>query len=491
MGQEQHEYRKIAKGTAIFGGVQIFNILIGIIKSKVVAIFLGAEGVGILGLFNSVVDLVRNVTGLGLNTSAVREISFHSENEIELKRVTSIVRKLCWLTGLLGMISMIILAPWLSQWTFNSSQYTAAFMILSIVPLLQSLSFGQLAVMQGLRKVGHLAKANLYGGVGGLIFLIPSYWWLGVDGVVPYLIISQIITLSCSYYFANKLKIKSIVLTFKQSCTMGMEMIKLGILLTLTAFLATFITYLLRVYITTEGGLVDVGLYTAASSIFMSYIGLVFTAMGTDFFPRLSAVRNDNAKISEMTNQQAEIGVLILTPMVVAFMLFAPLILTVLYSSDFVPASEMLRWAMLGVLLQTASWPLAYVILAKANNKVYLLKEIGSGTYLLCFSLLGYKYFGITGLGIGFVCTYVCGLIQNILLNKYLYKVTLNWQYYKILAPCLMMCGAMFVIILFLDNTIWLYVAGVLIFCGSAWYSFGQLNKKIGIKNIIVTRFKK
>ena len=72
---EQSSYRQIFKATSLFGGVQVFQILIGIIRTKFVAVLLGTTGVGIMGLFNAPLQLILSVTGLGITFSAVRDIS--------------------------------------------------------------------------------------------------------------------------------------------------------------------------------------------------------------------------------------------------------------------------------------------------------------------------------------------------------------------------------------------------------------------------------
>ena len=50
---ERKGYRTAFKATSLFGGVQVVTILIGILKSKLVAVWLGVTGFGIMGLFNS------------------------------------------------------------------------------------------------------------------------------------------------------------------------------------------------------------------------------------------------------------------------------------------------------------------------------------------------------------------------------------------------------------------------------------------------------
>ena len=45
--EKKNIYRTIVKATGLFGGTQVFTILCSIIKTKLVAIWLGAEGVGL------------------------------------------------------------------------------------------------------------------------------------------------------------------------------------------------------------------------------------------------------------------------------------------------------------------------------------------------------------------------------------------------------------------------------------------------------------
>lgn len=71
-GRRKNIYRTIVKATGLFGGTQVFTILCSIIKTKLVAIWLGAEGVGIIGLYNNTVEMISSLTRLGIGTSSVR-----------------------------------------------------------------------------------------------------------------------------------------------------------------------------------------------------------------------------------------------------------------------------------------------------------------------------------------------------------------------------------------------------------------------------------
>lgn len=103
MPNQQSSYRQIMKATSIFGGVQVFNILIQLIRSKVIAVLLGPAGMGVIGLLNSTISLITSVSNFGLGTSAVRNISEAdaSGNTEKVRETLSVFRTLVWATSIL------------------------------------------------------------------------------------------------------------------------------------------------------------------------------------------------------------------------------------------------------------------------------------------------------------------------------------------------------------------------------------------------------
>ena len=207
------------KATSIFGGVQVFNILISVIRSKFIAILLGPAGMGISGLLLSTTGLINSLTNFGLGISAVRDIARANETDDpkKISRVVSVFRKLVWITGLLGMAVTLILSPYLSEITFGNKDYTIGFMLLSCTLLFTQFISGQDVLLQGMRKISELAKANLLGSLFGLLTSIPLYYVYGIKGIIPAIIISTIITFIITWYFARSLKVEKVSVTIKQS----------------------------------------------------------------------------------------------------------------------------------------------------------------------------------------------------------------------------------------------------------------------------------
>ena len=106
-------YRSILKATSLFGSVQVYQILIQVLRAKVIAILLGPVGVGVLGLFQSAIQFFQNLTNMGLSQSAVRDVSeaFGAKNEEKVAIVTAVVRRLVWITGIFGSLIVACLSP--------------------------------------------------------------------------------------------------------------------------------------------------------------------------------------------------------------------------------------------------------------------------------------------------------------------------------------------------------------------------------------------
>lgn len=486
MSEQQTSYRQIMKATSLFGGVQVFQIIISVIRSKFVAVLLGPAGMGVVGLLTSTVGFVSALTNFGLGTSAVKNISESNatQNELRIATVITVMRKIVWITGLIGAALTLALSPWLSQITFGNKDYTIAFVWISITLLFNQLSTGQMVLLQGLRKLQSLAKANLFGSVVGLFVTVPLYYKLGIKGIVPVIILTSATTLFFSWYFAQKLKVKSVKVTKDTTIKEGKEMLVMGFAISLSGLAAVASAYLLRIYISRTGNVADVGLYTAGFTIIGTYVGMIFTAMGTDYYPRLSAVANSNDLSKRNINQQAEIALLILAPILIAFLVFINWAIILLYSNQFIAVTGMVYWAALGMFFKAGSWAVAFVFLAKGASRLFFWNEFIGNSYTLLFNILGYHFYGLTGLGFSFLITYIVYLAQVYVIAKIKYEFSFNKSFLIMFFIQFSLALISFAAVKFLQQP-YPYIVGVILIIISSWYSVNELEKRLAIKQVV------
>jgi O-antigen/teichoic acid export membrane protein len=487
--EQQSSYRQIFKATSLFGGVQVFNILIGIIRSKFIAVLLGTTGMGIAGLLSSTTSLVAGLTNFGLGTSAVRDVAeAHAQQDKQrISTVITTLRRLVWFTGLLGTFITLIFAPWLSELTFGNRDYTYPFMFLSITLLFSQLSTGQNVLLQGTRNLRYLAKANLLGSALGLLVTVPLYYIFGIKGIVPALVVASVITLVLSWYFSSKILIDKIRLSFKEIRREGKSMLVMGFMLSLSGLITLAVSYLTRIYIVNEGNVDQVGLYNAGFAIIGTYVGLVFTAMGTDYYPRLAGVAHDNQLAKKTINQQAEIAILILAPILMIFFVFIHWVVQLLYSIQFTPVTGMIHWAALGMLFRAASWSVAFLYLAKGVSKLFFVNELLTNIYSLAFNIIGYKYWGLDGLGIAFLACYMIYLLQVFVICNRKYEFNFGKAFIKIFTLQLICAVVCFCMMKFIASP-YQYLTGCILVGLSSFYSFRELDKRLNLKNIVTLK---
>ena len=418
--ETSNSYSHILKYTSIFGGVQGLVILIGMVRNKLIALLLGPQGMGLMALFNSTVRLISDTTGLGLGMSAVRELSrlYDEEHHEELKSRIELIRSWSLITACLGFVLCVVLSPLINHYTFSWGNHTLHFMLLAPIIALTALSAGELSILKSTRKLRRLAEISIYGVLCALATSVPLYYNFGESAIVPSLIIialSQfIITITYSFhYYPYRVHFDSD--TFSEA----KPMLRLGISFLGAGIMGSGSDFIVRSFLNYEGSLDDVGLYNAGYMITMTYAGVIFSAMETDYFPRLSSVNNNVEERNLLVNRQLEVSLLLISPLLILLISSLPIALPLLYSDAFLAVLPMVKVAIFAMFMRSLELPVAYITLSRGDSKAFFLLET---TYYLLFIMmfwLGYKYAYLFGVGLGLVVT---GLLFNIILYAFAYQ---------------------------------------------------------------------
>lgn len=422
-------YGQILKASSIMGGAAGINLLLGMVRVKFAAVLIGTTGVGLISSFGALQGLIGTITGLGLQSSAVRDIAaaVGKRDQEAIGRAVLTLRRLCWLTGLLGMAAMILLSPLLSQLTFGHRDYTLDIAALGLIILFGNLSGGQMALIQGMRRIGDMARANIFGAAAGTVTAIGFYTALGLRGIIPTLVTVSAFQLALSWYYARQVPVPNVTLTWRQTFSEANGMVRLGLVMMWNGLMLSGVSYLTVTLITQQEGTQAVGLYSAAFALSGMFVNFVLGAMGADYYPRLTNVASDKPAMVRMVNEQTEIGLLLAFPGLLATMALAPWILQLFYTREFLGAVELLQWFILGCMGRVISWPLGFVMLALGKGRYFLLTEttansIHLGLIYICLLLLG-----IEGVAISFFVLYLTYILIVYVTCRHL--ISFRWSY--------------------------------------------------------------
>jgi O-antigen/teichoic acid export membrane protein len=492
MVNNNSSYKSMVRSTAVFGGAQVIQMLIIILRAKFIAVFLGSEGMGLNAIFQSTIAVISSFSCFGIFQSAVRDISqaYESGDRKKLSNTVAVFERLVWFLGILGLIVCLFGSYWLSKLAFNNKDFTGYFALLSIAVFFMALSNGKMVFLQGTRSLNYLAKASMLAAGLSLAISIPFFYYLGPIGIVISIISSSLLLYFCQLYYSRKVKLEKIeTIKFKQIINEGTPMVKLGVVLMVGMVMITIFTYITNIYIGRYGRIEDVGLFQGVSSITTQSISVVMAVLASDFFPRLSAIYQDKDKVEVMVNQQLEMVSLIIVPIIVVLIVFSDLIVQILLSNEFLVVVPMLRWMALSLLARGIWLTMSYIILANGDRKAYFIYDalIGNGLLFL-INITAYSYWGLQGLGISFLIGSIVVSSLLFMVVRVKYKFSFNFEFVKILMILMLLVLTSYLITILFDG--WIkYSLSTLVMIYIFIYSFKILNKRIGILQMLKARF--
>ncbi|PWA08447.1 oligosaccharide flippase family protein [Flavobacterium laiguense] len=476
-------HKTILKATGVFGIMQLMKMLISIVGSKFVAIFLGPIGIGIVGLLNNTLLVIASITSFGFNTTSVREIAIADESDdgSELNKTIFIIQKVAFGVGVFGVIVAVVFCTLLSQWTFGTTNYYHWFVFLSLHFLMTSCTASRVAILQGKRMLKQIAISNIVSSIGITIATVCIYYVYKFDGIIPVILSASAINLGVNLYYTRSFRAVDVSFTLSQIIQRSIPVLKLGLLLSINVVFGHLCTFLIKLYLNNNGATSEIlGFYEVSTVILISYVGMVFSAMSIDFYPRLTAIHQQNTSVKELVNNQIEVALLLITPAIALFYLAAPIVIQLLYTKEFLPVILILKAALFSIVIKAIIWPLGFVILANGNKRQYFKQELVGDFLNVSLTILFYNFFGLVGIGFASVLNFsLYGFyVYYIVRKKYQFgfrKDTLNIVISSIFVG-LMCCSTVCFVDKCYSESILLLV---LVF--SVVYSYWQLDKRIGV----------
>jgi len=429
MTEQVASYRRILKSSSIIGGASVINIVIGLVRTKILAVLLGPVGVGLVGLYTGLLSTASAVATMGLGTIGTRQIAEALSREDE--RALAVVRRaMFWGASLLACAGGFVvwsLRELLALHVLGSVVHATMVGWLALGVALSVAGASQGALIQGMRRIGDMARLSVYGSILNTVLGVALLWQWGQAGLVAFVLIGPLVSFLLGHWYVSRLaEVTSEDISIQEIAHQWQTLLRLGIPFMGASLVGSLVQLWIRVEVDSTLGVDSLGHFQAAWTISMQYIGFVLGAMGADYYPRLTGVINDRKAATRLVNEQTEIALLLSAPVFIAMIGLTPWVIHLLYSSAFQPAVEVLRWQILGDVLKVASWPLGFVILAAGAGKTFFWTE--SLALLLMGGLIAVfsPMVGLQITGVAFLVCYVVYLPLVYVLAKR--RISFQWQ---------------------------------------------------------------
>lgn len=383
------------RATSILSFIQGLGVVASVLRNKATALLIGATGVGLINYFNQGISLVGQIAGFGLSFSGIQRLSrLHERGNLTAqKEYVALLRTWTLLVALLGTLTGIGVGTLIGWFATGSWEQTPQWLLLSPAIAFSILNGTEGAILKATRQLRLLAW-SMGGSTFATLFLaVGVYWCVGIRGVV-FVLVSSLAVQFLLMYLANHRQFP-FRLTFRSPLfrKVGVALFRLGVPYLGAALVGSGIEMLISVSLYRLATVEAVGLYAAGFTLTVSYVRLLFTAVEADYFPQLSAMVTCPQQAIALANEQIDILVLLVAPILILFAALLPWLVPLLYAASFAPIVPMVACALFSMFFKAIYTPVAYFPLAHAKSHIYFVME--TLYYLvLCATVVGGFYIG-------------------------------------------------------------------------------------------------
>lgn len=488
-------YKSIAKSSGLIAIVQIVQMFFGLFRNKAVSILLGSAAFGLYSIYNTLIEMGTVFAVFGLNNSIVRELARSGGDKKNIGKVLYTSNRIILLSSLIVLLLIIVFAEEIGVYLFNEEGHALGVRCVAFIVLFSASARKGYAVLNGIRSLRKLAVSQIVSSAVGSVGVVLAVWFWKTDAIPLALGIISVTMAIITFLYVRKVGIREEKVSRVEFANTAKILLYIGLGVTIASVVSTVMTIMSKSFLTEHYSLSAVGYYQSSWTISNLYTGIILTAMGVDFMPRLSREIDNNKNATELIDQQIIFGIVISSVVISGILLFSKEILYILYTKEFTVASSIVRWHIIGVFLRVIAYPFSYTILAKGDAKLYVIVQILFWTSDYVLLRVCSHFWGFDGLGINYPIAYIGYLAMTYFAAKKICKYSVSSEMISVLVKIVVFIAVAWGLSsLRIDNLLFRYsINGILLLCHFCFVNYYVKNKmKMNIwqfaKNKIISK---
>ncbi|MBB1474337.1 O-antigen translocase [Shewanella sp. SG41-3] len=394
------------------------KILAGLVINKAVSIYIGPSGLAVIGQFQNALGLIQTIAKGGINSGVTKYTAEYHDDPHLRSILWSTSLKLTMYCSLAFSIFLIFGASYFSEYIFKTNDYNYVFITFGFTLTIFSVNQLLLSILNGLKEIKTFISINIIQSIYSLFFTTLLILYFELDGALFAMVTNQSVVF---FIVLWKLRRHNTIIFENFNKRFNNEefkkLLKYSLMALVSAFTVPVSLMIIREYIGGELSWDDAGYWQAMMYISTMYLMVVTTALSTYYLPRLSEIKEKK----ELRNELKQ-GYLLIIPIVLILSLgvylLKDIVVWLLFTEDFNKMLILFKYQLIGDIFKIAAWLLAYVMLARAMTKVFIITEILFSISLVVLSITLADQFGLIGLSYAYAINYGLYLICMIFIMK-------------------------------------------------------------------------
>lgn len=383
----------------------------GLVSVKIVASIIGPAGVALVGQLNNFAMIAMSFSSGGINSGITKYIAEYREDNSMVAQLLSNALRITAICSAICAVVLIVFHRYISQLVMLSADYGYVFVIFGITILLYALNNMLISIVNGYKEFRRFVYINIANSIIGVIFTVALVMFWQLKGALISAVTFQSIMLFVTLWMLRGtpwLDLKFFKEKFNR--VIAGKYFRYALMTLTTALTVPIVQMLLRGYVMAEISPIEAGWWEGMQRISNMYLMVITTSFSVYYLPRLSEITDVKELRHEIIKSyKVIVPILLLGFSLIYIMRF--FVIKLLFTPDFMPMSHLFAWQLAGDFFKICSWLIAYLMVAKAMLKMFIITEIIFSVNRLVISLLLVNINGIIGLTQGYLIDYILYMV--------------------------------------------------------------------------------
>jgi PST family polysaccharide transporter len=384
------------------------KIIAGILISKFIAIYIGPQGMALVGNLRNFLSVIQSLSIAGLYKGLVKFINEVKDNALELSKTLSSVFYFGFFATLLFAFIAYYNAEIINDLIFSEAyNYTYVIEVLAIVLPFYSLNIFAFSIMNGFSKYKILLLINILGQMLGLLVTLILIKQENIDGALVAVVITPALNLLITIVgIAFRKNLVSSIKITNFSFAILNKLSPYMLMALVSSIAMPIIMIIIRNYLIDEIGVKSAGYWTAMTRISDYYLMFINSLMALYILPRFAEIKSRKEFRKEVFGFYKTIMPAFILLLVIIY-LSRSFLITILFTEDFRPVEGLFGYQIIGDVMRVLSMVIAYQFLAKKMFAHFIVLEVFLFVIMYFSSVYLIDGFGLKGAVMGHCLSYI------------------------------------------------------------------------------------
>ena len=401
------------------GMATVVKMIANLLVSKILAYFVGPTGFATIGQFQNGINIFLTLSTGGIGSGVTKYVSEYQEQSDLRQKFINIALKISVFCSIITSFIVIAFSHSIAQYLLGDTTYQSILVLFALGLTAFSINSTLLSILNGFKSFQVFIRVSIVGALLGMTLTAILTITLNLYGALLSYAISQSIIVVFTCWALRKTN--WLTWSFwKQpfEWTIVKQLLSYSAMALVTTLNMPTSQLLVRSYIVENLSQEKAGIWEGMNKISAMYLMLITTSITTYYLPRLSEIPSNQELIKEV---QRTFKLVLPVLLALSFLVFLlkDIIIYILFTPEFLPMRDLFSVQLVGDIFKMSGWLLAYVLLAKAMTKAFILVDIVFSVSFVLFSISFVKLFGLIGATYAYTLNYfIYAIVLWIYINK-------------------------------------------------------------------------